>query len=142
MEEKKCCTVINNQYYGCCGNGAGAESVYSTEETVCGKWIDGEPIYRKVISGKVAEKSGNDLVFADISDLKINSLISLYGNLTDNQGISQITLQTSYNRTNGSLAAINMYYGNETSKIFYDFLNNDGYYSNCTANVVIEYTKK
>lgn len=30
-------------------------NVYSEEETVCGKWIDGKPIYRKVI---IVEKTG------------------------------------------------------------------------------------
>ena len=116
--------------------------MYSTEETVCGKWIDGKTIYRKVIVGKLAEESGNGIVFANVSDLKIDRVINLFGNLIDNTSVAQIMLQTSLNRTNCLFGAVNMFYGNETGNIFYHFLNNDGQYSGCTANVVIEYTKK
>ena len=140
MENRFCLQMVSCGE-GCCGNG-GSENVYSTEETVCGTWIDGKPIYRKVITGTLAKDSGNDFAFANVSDLKIDRLINLYGNLTDNHDISQVTLQTSYHRTNGLFAAVNMYYGNETGNIFCDFFNNNGYYSNCAAYVVIEYTKK
>lgn len=145
MEEKNGCTVIK-QYYGCCGgngnSGTGAENDYSTEETVCGKWIDGKPIYRKVITGTLAKDSGNAYVFANVSELNIGRMIKLYGNMIDNADVMHITLQTSYNMTTGLIAALNMAYNSKTGNILYNLLNNDGYYSGCTVYVVIEYTKK
>lgn len=32
------------------GGGSGDENIYSLEETVCGTWINGKPLYRKVIN--------------------------------------------------------------------------------------------
>lgn len=139
MDEKKCCTVVNH-YYGCCG-GAGEENVYSTEETVCGKWIDGKPIYRKVIIGTLAKDNGNSLSFATIPELNIDRTINIYGNMIEKQDV-HIMLQTSYDGTNGLIAAVNMAYNSKTKSIDYNFLNNNGTYSGCTACVVIEYTKK
>lgn len=40
-------TTINNLPDG--GGSSGMSDVYSTEETVIGTWINGEPLYRKVI---------------------------------------------------------------------------------------------
>ena len=145
MDEKKGCTVVNHYYGDCGGNGnvnPGAENIYSTEETICGTWTDGTPIYRKVIAGKFAKDSGNGLIFANVSDLKIDLLINLYGNAIVNRNTAQMTMQVSYNTTNGLSAAVNMYYHNETGNICYQFLNNGGDYSGCAANVIIEYTKK
>ena len=145
MEEKKGCTVVN-QYYGCCdGNGnsgTGAEIVYSTEETVCGKWIDGKPIYRKVITGKLAKDSGNDILFANISDLKIDRLISLSGNTAHNNNTAQFAFPISFNNINALVAAVNMFYDTKREGICYHFLNCNGLYSGSEANVIIEYTKK
>ncbi len=126
---------------GCCGNG-GSENVYSTEETVCGTWIDGKPIYRKVITGKLANDSGNSIVFASVPELRIDQLINLHGNMIDNNKVANIVFPVSYNRTNGLFAAINMCYNTSACTIDYNFLNNNGQYSGCTAYVVIEYTKK
>ncbi|PJJ30520.1 hypothetical protein H171_4126 [[Clostridium] celerecrescens 18A] len=139
MENRFCLQMVSCGE-GCCGNG-GSENVYSTEETVCGKWIDGKPIYRKVISGTLAANSGNSIAFANVPELNIDRVINLYGNMVEKQNV-QITLQTSYNRTNGLFAAINMVYNNTTKNIDYHFLNNEGTYSGCTAYVVIEYTKQ
>lgn len=124
------------------GGGMGTENVYSTEETVCGTWIDGKPIYRKVLSGHLEINSGNACVFTDVSDLFIERLINLYGNMIDNQGVGHITMQTSYNSAQGINASVNMFYKSTTKKIHYHFLNCGGAYSGCTAYVVLEYTKK
>jgi hypothetical protein len=145
MEEKKGCTVVNH-YYGCCGgtgnSGAGAENVYSTEETVCGTWIDGKPIYRKVISGKLANDSGTALLFANVSDLMIDRVISLGGNTFSNNNLLQMTFQASYDAPTGLKTAVNMLYNNETGEILYHFLDTSKYYYGHAAYVIIEYTKK
>lgn len=43
--------VLNGQRFGISGGGDGGDSldVYSTEETRIGTWIDGKPLYRKVV---------------------------------------------------------------------------------------------
>ncbi|WP_186424146.1 hypothetical protein [Lacrimispora celerecrescens] len=142
MENRYCLQMVSCGD-GCCGNGgSAAENVYSTEETLCGKWIDGKPIYRKVIPGTLANESGNGIVFTNVSDLKIDKVVNLYGNLVDGVNNSQIMLQTSYNRTNGLFGAVNLFYQNNNGNIFYQFLNNDGFFSGVTAYVIIEYTKQ
>lgn len=144
MENRFCLQMVSCGE-GCCSNGNGGtavENVYSTEETVCGTWIDGKPIYRKVIPGKLADKSGNALVFANVSDLKIDKLINLHGNMIDKNSINQITFPVTYNVSSGLEYAVNTYYNIETGNILYHFINSFGAYSGCTAYVVIEYTKK
>lgn len=135
MENRYCLQMVS-----CDGCGTG--NVYSTEETVCGTWIDGKPIYRKVISGKLANESGTAYVFANVSELKVDQMINMYGKMIDKNNITQAMLQTSYNRPNGLFCAVNMYYGIETGNIFYHFIDGDKAYPGSTAYVVIEYTKK
>lgn len=142
MENRYCLQMVSCSD-GCCGGDSStAENVYSTEETVCGKWIDGKTIYRKVITGTLANENGNSIVFASVPELNIDKLINLHGNMIDKNKAGHIVFPVSYNRTNGLFAAINMAYNALACTIEYHFLNNQGDYSGCTANVVIEYTKK
>lgn len=48
---------------------------YSTEERVIGEWIDGKPIYRKVIEGITDESGGMQLGIIT----NIDNLINIYG---------------------------------------------------------------
>lgn len=144
MEEKKCCAVINNQYYGCCnykGNGT-SKQVYSFDEVEIGTWVDGKTIYRKVITGTLAKDSVGSVKFANVSDLAIDCIINLYGNAKENNNVIQFTLQTSYNTPSGLNGAVNMFYDSTNGNIYYCFLNNNGTYSGSVAYVVIEYTMK
>ena len=52
---------------------------YSTDETVIGTWIDGKPLYRKVIkeTNYVISKSQNHDI--DISTMNIDNISALYG---------------------------------------------------------------
>ncbi len=143
MEDRFCLQMVRcGDGCGTGNSGTGADNVYSTEETVCGKWIDGKLIYRKVIPGTLAKDSGNSIVFANVSDLKIDKLVDLYGSFADQVSKTQGILQTSYNRTNGLFAAVNMSYSDETGNIAYHYLNNSGYFSGSPVTVIIEYTKK
>lgn len=135
MTDKKYCIQLAE----CDGN---SKDVYSFDEVEIGTWVDGKPIYRKVIPGTLAKDSGNALVYANVSELKVDRLINMYGNGKENNDIVQFTLPTSHNLTTGLTAAINMYYHSETGNILYHFLNNSGKYSGCAVNVVIEYTKQ
>lgn len=62
---------------------------YSTTEQDTGKtWIDGKPIYRKVITKDVVVTSASQTsyVIADISSLNIDSLVNLHGTVQDASG--------------------------------------------------------
>lgn len=135
MSDKKYCIQLAE----CDGN---SKDVYSYDEIEIGTWVDGKPIYRKVIPGKLAKDSGNIITFANVSDLKIDKVINLYGNAKENNNVVQLTLQTSYNIPTGLNGAINMFYDSSNGNIYYCFLNNNGTYSGSVANVIIEYTKK
>ncbi|WP_313076939.1 hypothetical protein [Lacrimispora sp.] len=135
MTDKKYCI----QFAECDGN---SKEVYSFDEIEIGTWVDGKPIYRKVITGTLANNSGFSLVFADVSDLKIDRLIDLYGSVTDKGNTNQLALQTSYNRTDGLSIAVNMNYHILSGNLKYHFVSLDGVYSGATAYVVLEYTKK
>ena len=68
---------------------------YSTEEQVVGTWIDGKPIYEKVInSGYLAN---NNSISIDVSHLNINDVIQLKGIAftDDKKQFRPITLGTS-----------------------------------------------
>lgn len=136
MTDKKYCIQLAE----CEGN---SKDVYSFDEIEIGTWVDGKPIYRKVIPGKLAKDSGNIITFANVSDLKIDKVINLYGNAVDDKVFNgQMVLQMSFNTTDGLKAAVNMYYDTPSANILYHFLNNGGSLSGIAANVIIEYTKK
>ena len=48
---------------------------YSTEEKVVGKWIDGKPVYRKVLSATLPSTNGGSV--ANLTSLNIDSLVRL-----------------------------------------------------------------
>ena len=52
---------------------------YSEEEKVIGKWIDGKPIYEKVISGTMIGSPADWTNFYDCSSLNIDNMISIKG---------------------------------------------------------------
>lgn len=142
MEDRFCLQMVR------CGNGCGtgnsgtgAENDYSTEETVCGKWIDGKPIYRKVISGTSAAVSGANNLYANVSALKIDKVINLYGNASSET--TQIPLPCTYIYSNKTFASFfTIWYNTVNENIYYDILNQDGMYASCPMYVVLEYTKK
>ncbi|WAJ23651.1 hypothetical protein [Lacrimispora xylanolytica] len=135
MLDKKYCIQLAE----CDGN---SKDVYSFDEIEIGTWVDGKPIYRKVITGKLANDSGNGISFANVSDLKINQLINLYGNAIGKTVADHMILQTSYNRPSGLFTAVNMFYNADSENVYYNFINTNGTYSGSTAYVVLEYTKK
>lgn len=108
-----------------------SEEVYSTEEQVIGKWIDGKPLYRKVYDG-----------------------IALSGSETRVEQTSGIIVQKIYgyfvHPTNKSIQAIGAYRAMDTastSRVLWDGTyvkvqgGTDWQTGQYTARVIIEYTK-
>lgn len=102
------------------------QDVYSTDEQIVGAWIDGKPIYRKIITDLNATlTSGTWANIANVSALNIDTLVScrLYrlgvGTLTFKQIITPFEVQID----SGYIKAWDMF--------------NDGSISKC----ILEYTK-
>lgn len=135
MSDKKYCIQLSE----CEGN---SKDVYSYDEIEIGTWVDSKPIYRKVITKTLAKGSGASLVFANVSELMIDRVINLSGNMIGYNDTFHITLQTSYDAPTGLKSAVNMYYNYKTGDILYHFLDSLEIYAGKTANVIMEYTKK
>lgn len=62
------------------------KNLYSTEEQVVGKWIDGKPLYRKTIYIEETNISAN-IIFVEPNIENIEKYINIYGNakVYDNQ---------------------------------------------------------
>lgn len=60
---------------------------YSTTEEIIGKWIDGKPIYRKVIKGTTPSTANSDVVAIELSKIaavgEIDTVTKLDGMLTE-----------------------------------------------------------
>ena len=52
-----------------------ADSVYSTDEMIIGRWIDGKPLYRKVIQGNITSK--DQILF--VVNENVKTMVSIYG---------------------------------------------------------------
>lgn len=52
---------------------------YSTEEKIIGTWIDGKPIYEKVISGTMSGSPADWADFYDCTELNIDTMIEIKG---------------------------------------------------------------
>lgn len=60
--------------------GVGGYNVYSTSETVIGKWIDGKPIYAKVINcgagpNNTAKSVSTGLTYANVTFVSLNGMV-------------------------------------------------------------------
>lgn len=131
------CTTVNH-YYGCCGSGSN-ENIYSEEEIVIGKWIDGKPVYRKVLSGTTAGSEGTGREFANVADLNIQLMIKLYGTLIT-EADANIPVPLSLAISNNNIhSAINPFYEASTGTIKYHLVGNS--YTNRPMFLVMEYTK-
>lgn len=135
MSEKASCITIN---CGCCGNGgipdcgSGAENVYSIEETVCGTWIDGKPIYRKVLTIKLPTPPAEHRVNVDVADMQIDEIVHLYGGASG----AYYMLASAYLSTADYFCA---YYHRVSKNLVVAYSDN---YIATTAYLIVEYTKQ
>ena len=111
--------------------------VYSTNETVVGKWIDGKPIYRKVVK-LPNQTSNNQKITKDLSDLNIDSVLRCNGFAYYKTAGTGHNLM-SFPYTEASNAVIGCgYLASEKNVVFiaYDFT-----FTFEDITVIIEYTK-
>ena len=110
---------------------------YSTDETETGMyWIDGKPIYRKVIPNITLDNNNNITVAHGISNF--GDLISLRGAGGNSQNATQIPIQYVYSKPSDKqvLGLINPIIDNTNLTIR---INGD--FSTYTIHIIIEYTK-
>lgn len=109
------------------------ENVYSTDEVRIGTWIDGRPLYRKVVIGMSPSVTGATTLAIPISSITDDSIdvVNFYGIL---------------HTQNGRKSPIDAYYGttNYIASVFSDegyHMYVASYYINCKITVTFEYTK-
>lgn len=125
------------------GGGGTEQNVYSTEETKIGTWINGLPLYRKVLEvSSIGQQSGNAVALYSDNSIKIQkvSLLNyLYNNMLYFTGLGDFVKNTISGFT--GMTAVLLYQsinssGDLGARIITS--NND---SPVTITVAIEYTK-
>ena len=92
-----------NELVKVAGNAANADlkdmNVYSTEEKIVGTWIDGKPIYRKVISSTLSDPlTGLVIVEHNIQNIDLPIRI-VFGKATVAGSSNSITIPAKYDST-------------------------------------------
>jgi hypothetical protein len=103
---------------------------YSTNETVIGTWVDGKPIYRKVIQITNPQTSNAD--YGIVSNV-MSSLVNLYGYMKMGNGVILPTPQTDSDSTYSVLFV----QSNGTLRGRFSYIN----IAPAEVYVVVEYTK-
>lgn len=110
-------------------------SVYSEQEKLVGKWLDGKPIYQKTIIVQ-PEINVTDAII-DISALNVDKIIKIEGSMLTDGGNSYISIPAYY-----SNAAYNSVYYNVSAKQVHLRLGPQYYnYSTNVAYITLQYTK-
>ena len=107
------------------------QDIYSTNEIVIGKWIDGKPIYRKVLNLTSPSILNTNVSIANLTSLNIESLIKLEGFLkgADGRNLSINSPEPDYTITTTFI--------NDTIEMKIEAVN--WQQKNCI--IIIEYTK-
>ena len=114
------------------GGGSYSGEVYSTEERRIGTWIDGKQIYRKVVSGVVFSNTGN-LISVTGETSEIDTVLRLDTKLIP-KGSAYIYFGTSFHEGTSTWFDTFAREGNV-------LINCGPTFNECTATVIVEYTK-
>ena len=112
--------------------GAGLPSYFTDEIDTGMKWIDGKPIYRKVIStGNISESS---TVYFDTSILNLNQVIDIKAIGTDG-GTSRPIPNTTPNNTDFN---VSIFYHHSQNRVY---IQTPSSVSFTNVDITLEYTK-
>ena len=106
------------------------KDTYSTNEIKVGTWVDGKPVYRKVIEGVTSGTPDTEYVIHTISNIK--KTVSYYGSILDNNMVSHkigTYLSTKYNSVVFVDTSGNVYMRHGSAMV------------NKSYSLIIEYTK-
>lgn len=116
---------------------------YATVETVTGKrWIDGKPIYRKVIQTTLPAQSVSIEPSTGIAAGVIDSLVSLSTTIerTDQSASNRVWWGSDYASGNStSLSTVNAYLNRGGTTVY--LINYGGWPAGCRTYIIFEYTK-
>ena len=115
--------------------GSNAQNIYSTEESVIGRWIDGKPIYRKVIQN-TTPGTGESSKDIDISGLSVDTLINIYGSAYHTE-TGLFVIPVNYTQESGQFLATRI--RDVNSKL--NIKTNGSWANNLAIIVILEYTK-
>lgn len=104
--------------------------IYSTEEKLIGEWIDGKPLYRKMI--EVTTPTNATPKTYDVSDLNIETAADVRGIIGNGRPVNFTII---FGDT-GTVYFISCYYENNTI-----YLTSHSAYGGLNGKVIIEYTK-
>ena len=68
---------------GPAGKDGSENQIYSTDETIIGTWVNGKPLYRKIVKASVNQ--GNHEVY-DVSDMNLDEIINMRGTISQSVG--------------------------------------------------------
>lgn len=114
-----------------------SSDIYSTEETRIGTWIDGKPLYRKVLTGQIDLTSGRKDI-ANLSNLSISTFVSVKGFVRNGSDVLLLPYIDPVYTPNWS---IGLYYAGVTKLLK---INIQSHYTTPTERpytISIEYTK-
>ncbi len=104
------------------------ENIYSTQEQIVGKWIDGKPLYRKVIKGSIGTTTTVTLISSGIS-----KLIDAKGYVQTNTN-HQMIVNSTYDDKSNDLRVFKHFNGYIALQVGSMFLNGE-------YEITVEYTK-
>lgn len=109
---------------------------YSENETICGVWTDGKPIYRKVITMTTSNTPGDNVIYHGISNL--DTVIHCYGFTKETSNDNQHRFFPNfYPGDMDPMYSINVYWLNNTQLNVYAGSNR----TNLNVWLILEYTK-
>lgn len=149
--KSKCGNRIINVYECCCGDEtesgevANTKEIYSYKETEIGTWVDGKTMYRIVIAGTIDNSEGQNKVFADISHLNVERLVTLKGSIIKSNQKVQCPVPMTEGMPNGGTIhnALNFYYESDNKIIGYHVKSPEDskLFLGADLHLIIEYTK-
>lgn len=115
------------------------QNVYSTDEIQVGTWIDGKPIYRKVLYGTLAQTTDGTLTssYIAVENLHIKTVTSMSALVGRDAGNYQVI--PLLDRKSGNTYFIK-YFFNRTDQVI-QLQNGISDFSNMNVIVILEYTK-
>ena len=112
---------------GPAGKDGSENQIYSTNETVIGTWIDGKPLYRKII--KTSVKQGVQKIY-DVSNMNLDDIIRMNGSISQSEGS---IVHIPYGTSSNDFAVV--YYPKSSNQIEVNTS------SAGIVNIILEYTK-
>ena len=121
-------------------NNVGKE-IYSATEQVIGTWIDGKPLYRKVITGTLGESGTTDVTITDVLPMTCD-IVNITGSITAMNGANKqarpISLYLNYSSQENFISFILL--GQNATRYDLKFFYTSPY-AESGFNMILEYTK-